>query len=166
MDYTLRRELLSEGVAEHRVKLFEGSLPSVFAVMLMDTISFDGSFEKSSVKFSRHDLINLEVIVDGTTISSPPLKMQNGNSINFYVEYLRRSHRYYNLLTSASITQSDFDDSNFLTLVNLKHENFRTGQCLINLKFSEELASKLYLLVLPITERKLRFDSYMNTVLV
>ena len=91
----------------------------------MDPSVFDGSYEKSSLKFTRHNLMSLEVLVDGTTVSSHPLKIQNGNSLNFYVEYLRKSNRFYNMLAGSSITQKEYDDSNFLTIVNLKHENFR-----------------------------------------
>ena len=166
LDYTLRRELLTEGIAEHHIKLFEGSLPSVFAIMLMDPSVFDGSYEKSSLKFTRHNLMSLEVLVDGTCVSSHPLKIKNGNSLNFYVEYLRKSNRFYNMLAGSSITQTEYDDSNFLTIVNLKHENFRNGQCVVNLKFSDELSDKLFLLVLPIIEKRLRFDAYFNVTLI
>ena len=166
IDYSLRRELLTEGVAEHRVKLFEGNLPSVFAVMLVEPKVFDGSYEFSSVKFTRHNLESLEVSVDGTSLSSHPLKMRNGNSLDFYVDYLRRTNRFYNLLTSSCLTQTEFDDSNFITFVNLKFENFRNGQCAINLKFKAELHEKLFLLFMPITERRLRFHAYKNTLLI
>ena len=166
LDYSVRRELLTEGISEHHVKLFEGNLPSVFAVMLIKPSVFDGDFEQASLKFTRHNLESLEVVVDGTSVSSHPICMQGDNSMNFFVEYLRRSNRFFNLLAGSSINHQEYDDSNFITLVNLKHENYRNGQCVINLKFSEELASKLFLLVLPITEKRLRFDAYLNTTLV
>ena len=166
LDTTIRRELLSEGLSEYRVKLFEGSLPSVLAIMLIDPKSFDGSYDQSSLKFHRNNLTSLEVVVDGTSISSHPIKMENGNSLNFFVEYLRRTNRFHNLLSAKTLEKSDFDDSNFIIFVNLKHEGFRNGQCAAFLKFSQELDEKLFLLTVPISERKLRFDSYMNTTLV
>ena len=153
-------------MSEHQVKLFEGALPSVIALMLVEPKVFDGSFEHASLKFTRHDLVFLEVLVDGTAVSSHPLKFENGNSLNFYVEFLKRSNRFYNFLSASTISQQDYNDSNFLHLINLKHEGFKHGQCVINLKFASELQQKLFLIVLPVYEKALRFDAYLNTSLV
>ena len=162
LDYSVRRELLSQGVSEHRVKLFEGPLPSVMAIFLQEPARFDGSLEMASLKFTRHNLSQLEVVVDGQSISNHPLDIINDNSMQFYHDYLRRTNRWHNMLAGKALSQAVFDDSNFFVLVNLKHEGLRHGQCCLNLKFKNELNEKLYALIVPIYEKRLSIDSYMN----
>ena len=162
LDYSVRRELLSEGIAEHRVKLFEGPLPSVIAIFLQEPERFDGSFGMASLKFTRHNLARLELLVDGQSISNHPLSIINDNSMQFFQDYLRRTNRWNNMLAGSSLSHTVFDDSNFFVLVNLKYEGLKHGQCCLNLKFKNELNSKLYALIVPIFEKRLQFDSYMN----
>ena len=66
------------------------------------------------------------------------------------------------MLAGSSLAHTVFDDSNFFVLVNLKYEGLKHGQCCLNLKFKNELNSKLYALIVPIFEKRLQFDSYMN----
>lgn len=162
LDYSVRRELLSDGISEYRLKLFEGPLPSVIAILLQPPENFDGTFESSSLKFVRNDLASLEVCVDGLQVSNHPLAIVNNNSLPFFVDFLRRTNRWNNMLSSGTIAKSSFDDSNFLVFVNLKYEGFKHGQCTLNLKFTHDLEHKLYALIVPIYEKRLQFDSYMN----
>ena len=162
LDYSVRRELLPEGISDFRLKLFEGPLPSVIAILLQPPENFDGAFDSSTLKFMRHNLTQLEVCVDGVPVSNHPLALINNSSIPFFVDFLRRTNRWNNMLASETVSKSSFDDSNFLVFVNLKHEGFKHGQCTLNLKFASELAAKLYTLIVPIYEKRLQFDSYFN----
>ena len=162
LDYSVRRELLSQGISEHRVKLFEGPLPSVLAIFFQEPERFDGSFEMASLKFTRHNLSRLELVVDGQPISNHPLSIINQNSMQFFQDYLRRTNRWNNMLAGSTLSHTVFDDSNFFILVNLKYEGQKHGQCCLNLKFNHELDEKLYALIVPIYEKRLQFDSYLN----
>ena len=132
IDYSVRRELLSEGITEFRLKLFEGPLPSVIAIMLQPPENFDGSYKFSSLKFMRHDMTQLEICVDGQPVSNHPLALMNNSSMPFFVDFLRRTNRWNNMLSGNTISKSSFDDSNFLVFVNLKYEGFKHGNCTLN----------------------------------
>lgn len=166
LDYSVRRELLSEGIAEHRIKLFEGPLPSVVIFAFQKPERFDGSFNLSPLKFERNNLQSFELNVDGQPVVSHPLQMQNGSEMEFYQSYLKQTNRWNNMLALGALDYDVFTKHNFFIVVNLKADGYKHGQATLKLKFEGALANKLYCLFLPIYEKSLQFDSYWNTKIV
>ena len=166
LDYSIRRELLTEGVAEHRLKLFEGPLPSVVLFVFQTPERFDGSFDLSPLRFERHNLQSFELNVDGQPVISHPIQMQNGSIMDFYQNYLKQTNRWNNMLSLGALKYNGFKDHNFFIVVNLKADGYKNGQATLKLKFDGALTEKLYCLFLPIYERSLQFDSYWNTKIV
>ena len=166
LDYSIRRELLSEGIAEHRIKLFEGPLPSVVLFAFQKPERFDGSFDLSPLKFERNTLQSFELNVDGQPIVSHPLQMQNGSEMEFYQSYLKQTNRWNNMLSLGALRYDVFKENNFFIVVNLKADGYKHGQATLKLKFEAALDNKLYCLFLPIYEKSLEFDSYWNAKIV
>ncbi len=166
LDYSVRRELLMNGVSEHSLKIFEGPLPSVLVIGLIEPEVFDGDYAKSVLKFQRHDLESAEVIVDGQAIVNHPLKLRDGSSIEFFGNYLQNTNRWRNLYATGSLSYKDFVHSNFLIFCNLKADGYQHGQMNVQLKFKDPLAKKLYCLFIPVTEKKLEFDSFFNAKVI
>ena len=166
LDYSIRRELLTEGVAEHRLKLFEGPLPSVVLFGFQNPERFDGSYALSPMQFERHGLESFQVNVDGQPVISHPLQMRCGTPMEFYQNYLKETNRWNNMLSTGAMTYIDFTRHNFFIVVNLKADGYKHGQATLNLRFDEALADKLYCLFLPIYEKSLQFDSYWNAKVV
>ena len=166
LDYSIRRELLTEGIADHRLKLFEGPLPSVVLFAFQTPERFDGSFELSPLRFERNNLQSFELNVDGQPVISHPIQMQNGSIMDFYQSYLKQTNRWNNMLSLGALEYEVFDSHNFFIVVNLKADGYKHGQATLKLKFDQALSNKLYCLFLPIYERSLQFDSYWNAKIV
>ena len=166
LDYSIRRELLSEGVAEHRVKLFEGPLPSVVIFGFQTPDRFDGSFSLAPIEFEQHGLESFQVNVDGQPVISHPLQMRCGTPMEFYQNYLKETNRWNNMLSTGAMSYLNYTRHNFFIVVNLKAGGYKHGQVTLNIRFEEALANKLYCLFLPIYEKSLQFDSYWNAKIV
>ena len=162
LDYSLRRELLLENVADFNIKLFEGPLPSVLLVGFMKPKVFSGDFEYSALRFEKHNLDYLELQVDSQPIVGHPLRMNGENSIDFFTNYLRSTNRFLNPYIDSSLTYGDFATSNFLIFNNLKANNYNHGQLTVKMRFKAVLDEKLLFIFIPVYEKKIVFDSYKN----
>ena len=161
LDYNIRRELLSEGVADHKLKLFEGPLPSGIVIGFMDPEAFDGDYAKSSVKFEKHNIDTVDLQVDNLSLVDFPLSMKSNNYIEFYLNYLKSTNRFQNAYASGAISFNNFS-SNFLIFKDLKEDNLSSGQLILKLKFKEVLSKKLYVIFMPMFEKSVSFDSHLN----
>ena len=129
---------------------------------LMKTDDFEGKFDTSSIKFARNGLQSLELQVDSQPILYHPLKMKDTSSTDFFYNYLRNTNRFYNIFSNGSLTLDAFDHSNFMIYSNLKADGLEHGQLTLKLKFDSLLKHKLFCVFIPIYERKLTFDAYLN----
>jgi len=161
-DYNIRRELLIDHVAEHRVKLFEGPLPHSVVIGLISPDVFDGDFTKSTFKFTGHGIKSMDMQVDNQSLPSYPISMKNASGIDFFLNYLKVTNRYENVFASGALSYSNFIKYNFLLFVNFREEKMTSGQAVLKLNFSEELPSKLYVVYMPIYERQIMYDSFFN----
>ena len=176
LDYSLRRELLLENISEFNIKLFEGKiicennfyrffkgpLPSTIIFGLMENDRFDGSYDKSVIRFERHGLQRSEIQFDSQPIITHPLKMNGQNCNNMFMSYLQNTNRFQNPFQAGSLSQEDFEKYNFLIFTNLKADNYKHGQLTLKLNFERLLTQKLLCIFVPIWERKVSFDSYFN----
>ena len=132
----------------------------------MKPTSFDGDYDTSAFKFERHKLQSLEIQVDNQPITNHPIRMRQQNGVDFFWNYLKNTNRFLNVFSTGSLSYKNYMKSNFLTYVNLKSEGLTSGQLLVKLKFEELLTEKLFCLFVPIYERKLSFDAYLNAQVV
>ena len=160
-DYNIRRELLTEGVTEHKVKLFEGPLPTSLIIGLMSPDAFDGDFNKSSMKFDSHDIDEVDLRLDNLSLVNFPMNMKSENYLEFYLNYLKVTNRFENVNSTDALSYGNFK-SNFMIHQNLAAENMTSGQLIVRLKFKKLLVEKLYLVYMPIYEKTLSFDSHLN----
>ena len=161
VDYNIRRELLSDGVADHKIKLFEGPLPSGIVIGLMDPEAFDGDYTKSSVKFTQHDIDCVDLQVDNLSLVDFPLTIKTDSYIEFYLNYLKSTNRFQNAFSSGAMSYENFS-TNFLIFKDLHLDNLSSGQLILKLKFKKLLSKKLYVIFMPTFEKSLSFDSHFN----
>ena len=124
--------------------------------------AFNGDYTKSSFKFTHNDLESIEIQVDNLPVINNPLKMSGSNGNEFFWNYLRSTNRFLNMYSNGSLSYQNFMDSNFLIFTNLKSDGHKHGQLTVKLKFKEILSEKLFCLFVPIQEKKIIFDAYMN----
>ena len=129
----------------------------------MENDRFDGTFGKSVLRFQRHGLERAEMQFDSQPIITHPLKMNGTSCNNLFLSYLQNTHRFQNPFATGSLSVEDFEDSNFLIFTNLKSDNYKHGQLTLKLNFEKLLKQKLLCIFIPIWERKVSFDAYMNT---
>ena len=108
------------------------------------------------------DLEQFEVRVDNQPIPNHPLKVKEGNEKDFFCNYLRSTNRFYNSYSNGCMSFEDFRTSNFLIYANLKDHGFKQGQLTLKLRFKTDLPDKLFLIYMPVYDKRLTFDSYMN----
>lgn len=128
----------------------------------MDPATFNGDFSKSSLKFKNYDLQSLEMQVDNLPVVNHPLKLKGTNGTEFFWNYLKNTNRYLNMFSNGSLSYDNYMDSNFLIYTNLKGDGHRHGQLTVKLKFDSVLKEKLFCIFIPIYEKKIVFDAYLN----
>lgn len=161
-DCNIRRELLIDQVAEHKVKLFEGPIPSSIVFGFLSPTVFDGDYAKSTFKFGDHGLDQVDLQIDNQSLNGYPITMKSGNAVSFYLDYLKQTNRYENVFATGALSYANFEKYNFLVFSDLKSEGATSGQLLLKLKFSSLLSEKLLLIYMPVYEKHITFDQYMN----
>ena len=116
----------------------------------------------SCFKFEPHKLQHFELKVDSQPIVSHPLKMKQNSAVEFYCNYLKSTNRFYNVFANGGLSYENYRDSNFLIYTNLKQDGYTHGQLTLKLRFATDLPKKLFLLFMPVFEKQLIFDSYLN----
>ena len=128
----------------------------------MENDRFDGTFDKSVLRFERHGLQRIEMQFDSQPIITHPLKMVGSSCNNMFMSYLQNTNRFQNPFATGSLTKEDFEKYNFLLFTNLKSDNYQHGQLTLKLNFESLLSQKLLCVFIPIWDRKVTFDSYFN----
>ena len=132
----------------------------VFGFMKSDR--FDGTYSKSVLKFERQGLESAEIQFDSQSIVGHPLTMNGTNSNDFFLSYLKNTNRFLNPLVTGSLSNEDYEKWNFLIFTNLKNDDYKHGQLTLKLNFRDILQDNLLCLFIPIWERRVNFDSYLN----
>ena len=162
---SVRRELLSKGLDQFKIRVSDGPLPIALGLAIMTTEGFTGDFRKSSTNFKMHNLDWLDIQINSRSVSGYPLRQRNGLGYEFYYKFLRECNFLDNHLSSGSIDLTSFQNCNFIVIENFKKKNLFNGQLTVNVKFTQLLTTNLYLVLLPITQKKVNFDEHMNVAL-
>ena len=142
--------------------IYLGPLPSTLVFGFMENDRFDGSFDKSVLRFQRHGLQRAELQFDAQPIIGHPLKMSGKNCNQMFMSYLQNTNRFLNPFATGSLTQECFEEHNFFVFTNLKNDGYKHGQLTLKLNFENLLTEKLLCIFIPIWDRKVTFDGYFN----
>ena len=89
-----------------------------------------------------------------------PITRQNNLTVPFYYKFLKECNFFGNNYSSSPIGFESFNRFNFLIVENLRKRNITSGQLTVNLKFTEILSKKLYLVIMPVYKKILSFDEF------
>ena len=162
---SVRRELLNKGLDQFKIRISDGPLPIALGLAIMTTEGFTGDIRKSSTNFKMHNLDWLDIQINSRSVSGYPLHQRNQLGYEFYYKFLRECNFLDNHLSSGSMDLTSFQDCNFIVIENFKRKNLFNGQLTVNLKFTQVLTENLYLVLLPITQKKVNFDEHLNVTL-
>ena len=159
-----RLDLMKEGQGTFKFTVATGSLPSAMVCLLMEPAAVEGDYRESSMDFKQHNLESIDLQIDSRSIPDYPIKRDGTLGFAFYHKYLKTCNFLDNALSASGLDFESFQKNNFLICVeNFKAKKLYTaGQLTMTLKFAEELKSKLYLMLVPIYQKKLNFDENLN----
>ena len=123
-----------------------------------DIESFNGSLTTSTTSFNPHNISEIDLKVDSKSVSNYPIKRNLDKYNEFYLKFLKNCNFFDNPNISDVLTYSDFVEHNFLLVENLKRKKILNGNLTLHLKFGSLLTEKLYVLILPLVPKKLKFD--------
>ena len=83
----------------------------------------------------------------------------------FYHKFLYECNSLNNPYSSGLINKLEYESGNFIIVDNLKRKNVFHGQLSVNLKFKNVLAQKLTLIAIPVYQKQLNFDEYLNVTI-
>ena len=122
--------------------------------------------ETSSTSFQPCNIDEIDLKLDSISIPSYPIKRNQTLATDFYLKFLRECNFYENPNVANVINYTNFIQTNFLLVENLKRKKILTGSLTLHLKFKDLLQKKLYLLLMPLTPKKLRFDEFSQPYVV
>ena len=161
-DTVIRRELLNEGVADHNINLSEGPAPIAYAFALIKPEKFKGTLETSTTKFSQNFLDSFDLQLDGRSISGYPISKCAGLATDFYYRFQKECNFYDNAYSSGCLSYDSFKNDNFIIVENLKRKNIFNGHLTLKLRFMRNLEYKVYLIAMPVYQKKLNIDEFHN----
>ena len=116
----------------------------------------------SCTKFDTHGLESFELSVDSVNLPGYPLQLKGANYNDFYYKFLKETHFFDNPYTSGPMDYAHFIRQNFIIVENLQRYKIYSGDLVAKLKFQSSLDKKLFLIMMPIYQKKLTFDDYLN----
>ena len=139
-------------------------MPTAMVFGLMEVDRYNGEFQKSNTKFTRHGLKSFELSLNSDVLNDYPIEMKGGDTLEFYRRWLQNTKRLDNPYANSTLTQAQFNNTNFIVVHNFDNEAGEEGQLALKLKFKTPLTEKLLLLYMPISDKRIYFDSHFNVV--
>ena len=116
----------------------------------------------SCTQFKTHELESFELSLDSVNLPGYPLQLKGLNYNDFYYKFLKETHFFDNPYSPGPMTYSQYRQHNFLIVENLQRHKIYSGDLVAKLKFQKSLDKKLFLIMMPIYQKKLTFDEYLN----
>ena len=127
--------------------------------------AYDGDVTLSSTSFLRHNLTSIDMTLDSKSLPGYPLETVRNDATPFYHKFLYECNSLNNPYSSGLINKLEYESGNFIIVDNLKRKNVFHGQLSVNLKFKSVLSSKLTLITIPVYQKQLNFDEYLNVTI-
>lgn len=159
----VRQDILKEGQNTFKFTVSSGTLPAALICVLMQPDAVTGHYRESTLDFKSHGLESIDLQIDSRSIPDYPIQRDGTYGFAFYRKYLAECNFLENTLSSGGLDFDSFQKNNFLVCVeNFRRKKLYTGQLTMTLKFTEELDNKLYVVMVPIYQKKLNFDENLN----
>ena len=85
--------------------------------------------------------------------------------MDFYHKFLKVTNFFDNPYSNGPLSYEEFGKGNFLIVENLQRLKIHDGDLTARLKFKRQLTQKLYLVMMPIYQKKITFDDYFNVTI-
>ena len=130
----------------------------VFALLPVE----EAPYINCKTNFKCFGLDSFELAVDSVNLPGFPLRTHGSTSMDFYHKFLKVTNFFDNPYSNGPLTYEEFGNGNFLIVENLQRLNIFSGDLTARLKFKQQLTQKLYLVMMPIYQKKITFDDFFN----
>lgn len=159
----VRQDIMKEGQSSFKFTVSNGTLPTAMVCLLMQPEAVTGNYRESMLDFKSHNLESVDLQIDSRSIPDYPIKRDGMYGFAFYRKYLAECNFLENTLSAGGMGMGPFQKNNFMVCVeNFKRKKLFTGHLTMTLKFAEELTKKLYIVMVPVYQKKLQFDQNLN----
>lgn len=115
-----------------------GNTPSYLFAGIIESSALMGNNQLSSTAFKQNNVLELDITLDGVSVSGFPIKTDDGIPVLAFDSYLKATHRSFNNAVSETIPISDFANFHFLYGHRFSGDISQSGWIGCNLKLSEE----------------------------
>lgn len=162
---TIRREVLQTGIANFKIPIAQGRLPIAICFALTEPDLFDGSLVESLTHFKPYGLDMFDLSINSRSISGYPLKTNGTNHSNFYFHFLEQCNLWKNTISPPPLSYDEFMKTNYMIVDNLQRRGLQDGQLTLSLQFKNVLDKNYLLIIQPIYQQLIEFDSYLNATM-
>ena len=158
--YQLQRFSLESGSPNIRLSnIINGKLPKLLLYGIMHESAYMGSFEESSTKFSQHNLIEVDMLLNGVSVQGMPLKMTSECVSVPYTRFLNTTKSFMDKSTSEIIPLQEYHDYHFLQVSTFSET---TGALSFEFTFSGNVPTGLILVTCSIFDVNMEIDKFGN----
>ena len=159
-DYVVRRFNVPKGTSSVMMSdVISGQLPEKVFWGLQTIYSYTGSYNISSTRFARNDLIKANVYIDGKSMDDYPITMSELHSCQPFVKFLSNTNQQLNNLMGKTISLLEYAYYNYILSASIPDQ---TGSMSFEFEFATELNHDLILIVLGVSEKTMRLDHNRN----
>ena len=159
--YQLQRYTLESGSNYVRIpNIINGKLPKVLLFGIMTDESYFGSFKESSTLFKRHELVEIDLLKNGSSMPGMPIKMSDANVTIPYVRFLELSGKFLEKNTTSVMNLQVFNDYNFLHCATFPEGSI--GSLSVEFSFASNVPDGLILIVFSIYDAQMEIDKFGN----
>ena len=106
--------------------VFGGSTPSHIFCGIIRSEALSGDFKLSATRFQLHDVREIDLTLNGYSVSGFPIQNVNGSALSAYTKWLKTTNRRFNNRCGQQITPVDF--KNFHLIYSHAFEGDQTEQ--------------------------------------
>ena len=160
-EYSIKRFNVPKGTSNVLMSdIISGQLPQKLFWGIQSMHSYGGSFNVSSTRFSKHNMIKASLFVNGKEADGFPMLMGDHHITQPYVKFLENARQHQNAYLSRTLGQIEYDQSNFLLSATLEPQT--TGSLSFEFEFSATNIHDLVLIVCGIYDKTMRIDNQRN----
>ena len=120
--------------------VFGGSTPSHIFCGIIPSEALVGDAKKSATRFERHDVMEIDLTLNGYSVSGFPIQNVNGSALSAYTKWLKTTNRQFNNRCGQQISPIDFKNFHFLYSHAFEGDNTEQGWVGIELKLQKPYA--------------------------
>ena len=136
-----------------------GNTPSYIFAGITEADAINGDLALSSTNFACHNVTDINISLNGTSVTGYPMEIKNGSDTNALFQFNDTVGRTYNNKCCAGLKKSHFQ-SNFIWAHRFEAEETAQGWIGIDIKVSEPFTTSKIMVIWLVYETSFTIDKY------